>query len=158
MVLKSKTNGKSPEINKANKEEKEENSPKWVTENNNKEKLNEIKLVFNIKDDIQKRKEENENIPTLISNYKIKIFILLIKKKTLDINIHKVSFKDDKKGRNEFNKEIKINREFHSFIFNEFYFILLFNSLHFPFKSSKIFIYIFSFICSIVNLLKNICF
>ena len=98
-VLKSKTNGKSPEINKANKEEKEENSPKWVTENNNKEKLNEIKLVFNIKDDIQKRKEENKNIPTLKSNYKIKIFMLLIKKKTLDINIHKVSFKDDKKRK-----------------------------------------------------------
>ena len=97
--MKSKTNGKSPEINKANKEEKEENSPKWVTENNNEEKLNEIKLVFNIKDDIQKRKEENENIPTLKSNYKIKIFILLIKKKTLDINIHKVSFKDDKKRK-----------------------------------------------------------
>ena len=47
MGIENKTNGKSPEINKANKEEKEENSPKWVIENNNKEKLNEIKLVFN---------------------------------------------------------------------------------------------------------------
>ena len=48
---------------------------------------------------ISKKEKKKIKHSILKSNYKIKIFMLLIKKKTLDINIHKVSFKDDKKRK-----------------------------------------------------------